>query len=445
MKSLVTYAKNSQRVYLATDPDREGEAISWHLAQKLGLDLQDRNRVTFNEITKSGVQAGMANIRSIDQNLVNAQQARRILDRIVGYKISPFLWKKVRKGLSAGRVQSVAERLVVDREEEIRAFQPEEYWTVDAVLKTGDSPRTFPAKLNTKDGAKVEIKNGEEAQAIMADLDACSFQVGKVKTGVRKKAPAPPFTTSTLQQEASRRLGFQSRRTMKAAQELYEGVELAGYGAVGLITYMRTDSLRISAEAQKEAADYVQATYGQEYLPPSPRVYKSKASAQDAHEAIRPSIAELTPDRVKASLTSDQFKLYQLIWQRFIASQMANALYDTVSADIEAGPYGFKASGFTVKFDGFTVLYEESREDEEENANALPPLKERDPLERVSVTPNQHFTQPPPATPRRPSSRPWRRTASAAPPPTPPPSPPSWPAAMWSGRGRPSSPPPWGR
>ena len=396
VKSLVTYAKNSQRVYLATDPDREGEAISWHLAQKLGLDLQDRNRVTFNEITKSGVQAGMANIRSIDQNLVNAQQARRILDRIVGYKISPFLWKKVRKGLSAGRVQSVAERLVVDREEEIRAFQPEEYWTVDAVLKTGDSPRTFPAKLNTRDGAKVEIKNGEEAQAIMADLDACSFQVGKVKTGVRKKAPAPPFTTSTLQQEASRRLGFQSRRTMKAAQELYEGVELAGYGAVGLITYMRTDSLRISAEAQKEAADYVQATYGQEYLPPSPRVYKSKASAQDAHEAIRPSIAELTPDRVKASLTSDQFKLYQLIWQRFIASQMANALYDTVSADIEAGPYGFKASGFTVKFDGFTVLFEESREDEEENANALPPLKERDPLERVSVTPNQHFTQPPP-------------------------------------------------
>ena len=359
------------------------------------MDLEQPNRVTFNEITKTGVKNGMDHPRQINLDLVNAQQARRILDRIVGYKLSPFLWRKVRRGLSAGRVQSVAVRLIVDREEEIKAFKSEEYWTIDAQLLGKGSRKAFSAKLASQNGKKVDIKKEEDARAIVADLQDASFVVGAVKKGVRRKSPAPPFTTSTLQQEASRKLGFQSRRTMKAAQELYEGVEVAGYGAVGLITYMRTDSLRISAEAQKEAADYIQSTYGQTYLPPSPRVYKSKAGAQDAHEAIRPSLAELTPDRVKSSLTSDQFKLYQLIWQRFIASQMANALYDTVSADIEAGPYGFKASGFTVKFDGFTVLYEESRDEEEENGNALPPLRQNDPLEKVSVTPNQHFTQPP--------------------------------------------------
>lgn len=395
IKDLKKRAKKSDYVYLATDPDREGEAISWHLAQMLHLDMDADNRVAFNEITKSGVQSGMANPHKIDLDLVNAQQARRILDRLVGYKLSPFLWKKVKRGLSAGRVQSVAVRLIVDREEEIRAFVPKEYWSIDAVLCAPHSTKRFAAKLASVDGEKIEITNEAQSQMLLLRLEQAAFTVKAIRKRVTKKQPAPPFITSTLQQEASKRLGFQSKRTMKAAQELYEGIDVDGMGAVGLITYMRTDSLRISADAQNAAAGYIRETYGENYLPEKPRVFKSKKNAQDAHEAIRPSMPELSPDRVKHSLTSDQYKLYKLIWERFIASQMANALLDTISVDIDAGGCLFKASGYSVKFDGFTVLYEEKNEDGEENQKMLPPLAVNDILKVISLGGNQHFTQPP--------------------------------------------------
>ena len=399
VQNLKKKGKKSDAVYLATDPDREGEAISWHLAYLLGLDLNQANRVTFNEITKSGVQSGMAAPRQVDMDLVNAQQTRRILDRIVGYKLSPFLWKKVRRGLSAGRVQSVAVRIIVDREEEIRKFKPEEYWSVDAKLLGKASRKAFGAKLYGKD-KKISIKTQAEADAILKELEGCSYAVENVKKSVRKKSPAPPFTTSTLQQEASRRLGFQARRTMKAAQELYEGVEVGSMGAVGLITYMRTDSLRISDEAAQQAAGFIEQRYGKNYLPPKRRIYKSKNNAQDAHEAIRPTMPEMTPDQVKSSLSGDQYKLYKLVWERFIASQMATALLDTVSVDIRAGAYLFKASGYTVKFDGYTILYEESKEEsagaEEEGAGALPEMEKGDLLKLKSLESSQHFTQPPP-------------------------------------------------
>ena len=393
IKDLKKRAKKSECVYLATDPDREGEAISWHLAQMLNLDLNADNRVAFNEITKTGVQNGMANPHKIDLDLVNAQQARRILDRLVGYKLSPFLWKKVKRGLSAGRVQSVAVRLIVDREEEIKAFIPKEYWSIDARLSAGE--KTFAAKLATVDGQKIEIPDKEHADAILETLKQADFIVKSIKKRVTKKQPAPPFITSTLQQEASKRLGFQSKRTMKAAQELYEGIDVNGMGAVGLITYMRTDSLRISADAQTSAAEYIKNTYGENYLPEKPRVFKTKKNAQDAHEAIRPTMPDLEPDSIKASLTSDQYKLYKLIWERFIASQMANALLDTISVEIEANNCIFKASGYSVKFDGFTVLYEEKNEGEEENQKMLPPLQTGDKLTVLSVEGTQHFTQPP--------------------------------------------------
>ena len=396
IKMLKAEAKGKKKIYLATDPDREGEAISWHLAHILKLDLDDVDRVTFSEITKTGVKEGMAHPRKIDMDLVNAQQARRILDRIVGYKISPFLWKKIQPGLSAGRVQSVAVRIIVDRENEIRAFQPEEYWTIDAKLLAAGSKKAFPAKFYGRDGKKMELRCKEDADKVLAAVKDAPFSVASVKTGVRKKSPAPPFTTSTLQQEASRKLGFRSQRTMAAAQELYEGVELPKLGAVGLITYMRTDSLRISDEARDAAAAYIKEKYGQPYLPEAPRVYKTKSSAQDAHEAIRPTMPELTPDQAKDSLTADQYKLYKLIWGRFIASQMANAEYDTVTADIAAAGYTFKASGFSVRFDGFTVLYEEGRDDAEEKEGVLPPLAAGDSLKTQSVESAQHFTQPPP-------------------------------------------------
>ena len=339
IKKLKEHAKKCDRVYLATDPDREGEAISWHIAQLLHLDMNADDRVEFNEITRSGIQAGMSHPHKIDLDLVNAQQARRILDRLVGYKLSPFLWKKVRRGLSAGRVQSVAVRLVVDRENEIRAFVPQEYWSIDGKFCAPPSRKVFGAKLVRVDGERVdktEIPDKAAADALLARLQNASYSVQNVKKRVTRKHPAPPFITSTLQQDASYRLGFQSKRTMKVAQELYEGVEVTDLGAIGLITYMRTDSLRISAEAQQAASDYVMEQYGKEYLPEQPRVYKSKKNAQDAHEAIRPSVPSLTPARVKASLTADQYKLYKLIWERFIASQMADALLDTVSVDIEA-------------------------------------------------------------------------------------------------------------
>lgn len=395
IKDLKKRAKKSGYVYLATDPDREGEAISWHLAQMLGLDLGDNNRVAFNEITKTGVQSGMANPHKIDQNLVNAQQARRILDRLVGYQISPFLWKKVRYGLSAGRVQSVCVRLIVDREEEIRVFVPKEYWSIDAVFCSPHSDKQFAAKLAAVDGQKIEIADEAQAQVILKRLENANFVVTSIKKRITKKQPAPPFITSTLQQEASKRLGFPSKRTMKAAQELYEGVEIDGMGAVGLITYMRTDSLRVSADAQKAAADYIKAAYGENYLPDKPRVFKTKKNAQDAHEAIRPSMPELHPDKIRSNLTSDQYKLYKLIWDRFIASQMANALLDTVSAEIEAAGCLFKASGYSIRFDGFTVLYEEKNEDGEENQKMLPLLAVNDLLKLIRIGGNQHFTQPP--------------------------------------------------
>ena len=399
IKDLKKAAQKSDAIFLATDPDREGEAISWHLAQMLGVDMNQPNRVTFNEITKSGVKYGMDHPRMIDVKLVDAQQARRVLDRIVGYKISPFLWRKVRKGLSAGRVQSVAVRIIMDREEEIRAFKQQEYWSIDAKLAAkGHAKKPFPAKLYAIDGKKLEltaIPDEKRAREIVESLDGADYIVSNVKKGVRRKSPAPPFITSTLQQEASRRLGYQSRRTMKVAQELYEGVEIEGIGATGLITYMRTDSLRISDEAAEQAKIYITDTYGKEYLPATRRVFKTKKNAQDAHEAIRPSDPSLTPDRVKKDLTAEQYKLYKLIWERFIASQMANALLDTVAVDIEAANCLFKASGFTVKFDGFTVLYEESKDTDDENTASLPPLEAGNVLTLKELTPNQHFTQPP--------------------------------------------------
>ncbi|WP_071433443.1 type I DNA topoisomerase [Angelakisella massiliensis] len=400
IKKLKSAAKKSETVYLATDPDREGEAISWHLAEILGVDTNQPNRVTFNEITRTGVKNGMDHPRKLDMQLVDAQQARRVLDRIVGYKISPFLWKKIRPRLSAGRVQSVAVRMIVDREEEIRAFKPEEYWSIDAMLSRTEGKREekkpFPAKYYGADGKKQEIKTQEQAEAILAEIKDTPFTVSNIKKGVRKKSPAPPFITSTLQQDASRRLSYQAKRTMKVAQELYEGVEIDGLGAVGLITYMRTDSLRISDEALAEADKYIRATYGEAYALSKPRVFKTKKNAQDAHEAIRPTMIELAPEKVKANLTTEQYKLYKLIWERFIASQMANALLDTVSVDISAGKHLFKASGFNVKFDGFTVLYTETTDSNEEGGGRLPTLTEEEQLAVNELKPNQHFTQPPP-------------------------------------------------
>ena len=396
IKELKKRAKKCDKVYLATDPDREGEAISWHIAQLLKLDMSENNRVAFNEITKTGVQNGMNDPHKIDIDLVNAQQARRILDRLVGYELSPFLWKKVKRGLSAGRVQSVAVKLVVDRENEIRAFVPKEYWSIDAKFTAPGSRKVFDAALISVDGEKLEIPNQAEADGLLARLEGADYTVKSVKKRLTKKQPSPPFITSTLQQEASKKLGFSAKRTMKAAQELYEGIDVTGIGAVGLITYMRTDSLRISDEAKAAAAQYIGTVFGEEYLPDKPRTFKSKNNAQDAHEAIRPSTPDLTPARVKENLSSDQFKLYKLIWERFIASQMANAVLDTVSADIEANGCIFRATGYAVKFDGFMKLYVETTEGEDGNKKMLPELKEQDKLKLKSLDGNQHFTQPPP-------------------------------------------------
>ena len=396
VEELKDAADKSDEILLATDPDREGEAISWHLAYLLGLDVEDHNRVTFNEITKTAVTNGVAHPRAIDMDLVNAQQARRILDRLVGYKLSPFLSQKIRRGLSGGRVQSVAVRMIVDREQEIAAFVPEEYWSIDAKLIPKGARKAFAASFYGDQKGKIKITNKEQTDRILKDLEDAEYRVAKVKKGTRRKSPAPPFITSTLQQEASRKLGFQARRTMKVAQELYEGVDVAGMGAVGLITYMRTDSLRISDDAIKEAGDYILQRYGKQYLPDTPRRFKSKANAQDGHEAIRPTMPHLPPEKVKDSLTLDQYKLYKLIWERFIACQMANCLQSTTQADIEANGYLFKASGYTVTFDGYTVLYEEGKDEEEEAKGALPVLENDMPLKCKELLGNQHFTQPPP-------------------------------------------------
>lgn len=395
VEELKELAEKSDKIYLATDPDREGEAISWHLAYILGLPLDDNNRVEFNEITKNGVTNGMAHPRSINIDLVNAQQARRILDRLVGYKLSPFISQKIRRGLSAGRVQSVAVRIIVDREEEIRKFKPEEYWTIDAKFIPKGSRKSFSASLYSDANGKIKIENQEQAEKIEQDLADAEYMITKVKHGTRRKTPAPPFITSTLQQEASRKLGFQSRRTMKVAQELYEGVDIEGMGATGLITYMRTDSLRISDVAKEEAAQYILNRFGEKFLPAKPRVFKTKSNAQDGHEAIRPSMPSLSPEDVKASLTSDQFKLYNLIWNRFMASQMSDCIQKTTQAEISAKEYIFKASGYYVDFEGFTTLYVESKDTEEEKSTQLPPLEKDMTVKCKELKKNQHFTQPP--------------------------------------------------
>ena len=398
IKELKSEAKKADQVFLATDPDREGEAISWHLAHLLGLNIEDANRVTFGEITKKGVTEGMSHPRAIDIDLFNAQQARRILDRLVGYKLSPFLWRKVRRGLSAGRVQSVAVRLIVDREKEIEDFKPEEYWNLDATLSPPSSQKKFTARFyGTAAGKKLEVTNEAQAMGIVKDLEGADYTVTELKRGHRKKVPAPPFITSTLQQEASRRLGFTATRTMRAAQTLYEGVDIAGRGTMGLITYMRTDSLRVSDEAVAGAKEYITEAYGERYVCPTKRTYKSRSAtaAQDAHEAIRPSVPGLTPDEAEKSISGDIAKLYRLIWSRFIASQMSDCEQDTVSAHITAADYQFRASGYVVTFEGFTALYEEVTDEKEKKETALPPLEQGQPLKLRALTPEQKFTQPP--------------------------------------------------
>ena len=396
VKELKAEAKKCDGVLLATDPDREGEAISWHLANILGLDPSAPNRVTFDEITKKGVKEGMAHPRAINIDLFNAQQARRELDRLVGYKLSPFLWKKVRRGLSAGRVQSVAVRLIRDRELEIENFKPDEYWNIDALLNPQGEKGEFTARLAaTADGKKLTVTNKQQADGILAALDGRDYTITKIEKGKRRRQPSPPFITSTLQQEASRKLGFQAKRTMKAAQELYEGVDIEGMGAVGLITYMRTDSLRISEDAVQEAVQFIGERWGKQYLPSKPRHYKARANAQDGHEAIRPTSVALTPKDVESSLTKDQYKLYKLIWERFVACQMANCVLNTTQAVITAGDYIFKASGYNVAFDGYTVLYEEGRDVEEEKGKDLPKLEAGMSLKVRDLKGTQHFTQPP--------------------------------------------------
>ena len=388
--------EESDFVYLATDPDREGEAISWHLKELLHLGDSYTKRVTFNEITKHAVQEGIAHPRDIDLDLVDAQQARRILDRIVGYELSPFLWRKVKRGLSAGRVQSVATRMVVDREKEIRAFIPEEYWSLEAELAVQDG--VFTANFYGDTSGKMELKTEEQTNAIVEAVTGKPFTVGKVKRGKKRKNPAPPFITSTLQQEASRKLSFVPRRTMAIAQQLYEGIEIGEQGLTGLITYMRTDSLRLSDEATAAAKDYIIDRYGPEYYPAKKRTFRTKNGAQDAHEAIRPTNVNLVPEEIQPFLTPEQYKLYKLIWSRFVACQMAEAILDTVSADILSEGYVFRASGYKVAFPGFTAVYEESTDDARQETTAgkpLPNFDEGDALTCRKLTPAQHFTQPP--------------------------------------------------
>ena len=390
-------AKSADTVYLATDPDREGEAISWHLRYLLDLTPEKSRRVTFNEITKKVVQESIQEPRDIDQNLVDAQQARRILDRIVGYELSPLLWKKIRRGLSAGRVQSVATRMVDDREREIENFQPEEYWTLDARLQGTDLKKTaFAAHYHGKNGKKAELKSGADVQTVVHETEEAPFIVKTVKRTDKQRSPSPPFTTSTMQQEASRKLSMTPRRTMAIAQQLYEGVDIEGEGTVGLITYMRTDSLRISEEAIAATRAFITGRYGDAYAPKQPNRYKAKATAQDAHEAIRPSNVNLTPEMVKKSLTGEQYRLYRLIWSRFLACQMSNAVYDSVSVEIDAAGHAFRASSSSLKFAGYTAVYEEGRDEEkEEKESPLPALQEGEVLKLESFCPEQHFTQPP--------------------------------------------------
>ena len=395
IKSLKKDAKDAKKVYLATDPDREGEAIAWHLANILSINEDEICRVTFNEITKNAVKEAIQKPRKIDMDLTDAQQARRVLDRIVGYKISPVLWKKVQKGLSAGRVQSVAVKLIVDREEEIEKFIPEEYWNIYVKLKDKKSKKSFEAKFYGKDNKKVEIHSEEEVKGILRDIENAKYIVEDIKLGEKKRAPAPPFTTSTMQQEASRKLGFSIKKTMSVAQGLYEGVKITEHGTIGLITYMRTDSTRISEVARAAAKEEITKEFGIEYY--ENRYYKTKADSQDAHEAIRPTYIDLTPEQIKSDLTSDQYKLYKLIYNRFIASQMANAVYDTVNVKILANDYNFRANGQTLKFKGFMALYVETEDyEEKEEFEKIPPLDKNQELQRENIDTKQSFTEPPP-------------------------------------------------
>ena len=397
VKDLKDKVSKCDAVYLATDPDREGEAISWHLATILDLDLTSKNRVKFNEINETSVKRGISNPEVVDMGLVDAQQARRILDRLVGYRLSPFISQKIRRGLSAGRVQSVAVRLIVDREDEISKFIPEEYWSIDAKFTV--NRRIFNAALTADENGKVKIENKAQSDMYLARLDGADYVADSVKKGTRKKQPSPPFITSSMQQDASRKLNFQAQKTMKLAQELYEGIDVAGFGMTGLITYMRTDSLRISEEARAAANAFITKQYGSKYLPDKPRYFKTRANAQDGHEAIRPTNIEITPAIAKKSLTNDQYKLYNLIWCRYVASLMAPCVQDTVKVEIKAQKPGaadycmFSASGYSIKFDGFTALYEDAVDDGDESA--IPEIKEGDSVKLKELNGNQHFTQPP--------------------------------------------------
>ena len=404
IKDIKKEAKSATKVFLATDPDREGEAISWHLATALGIPVEKTLRVSFNEITKTAVKAAIKEPREIDMNLVNAQQARRIFDRIVGYKLSPYLWKNVKSGLSAGRVQSVATRIIVEREQEIRDFVPVEYWTIDTELLR-DGQKSFTAHFYGDESGKIKLKNEADANKVVSAIQNSDFVVKSIKRAKRRKMPAPPFTTSTMQQEAARKLGFQSQRIMRIAQELYEGINIGSQngGVQGLITYMRTDSLRISADAQTAAAEFIKGKYGDKYCPAAPRQYKMKKGAQDAHEAIRPSRVEIEPAMIKKYVTSDQYKLYKLIWERFIASQMESATLATVNAEFESAGYIFRTGGYTVEFQGYMAVYEESEEEtgatadeiSEQKDIKLPDIKENQTLKCLNILPAKHFTEPP--------------------------------------------------
>lgn len=401
VKKLKEKASDFENIFLATDPDREGEAIAWHLAYILKLDKNAKNRVFFNEITKFGVETGIKNPQVINNLMVGSQQARRILDRIVGYKLSPFLCQKIQKRLSAGRVQSVALRIINDREQEIENFVPQEYWSLTANLRGGEPKKDFKAifwgiKDENNNFKQIKLENESQTQEIIKNLENAKYIVLEIKRGKRHKKPAPPFITSTLQQEAARKLNFSSKKTMKVAQELYEGVDIPDLGAVGLITYMRTDSVRISEESRKISEEFILNKWGEKYLPSKKRIFKTKSNAQDAHEAIRPTMPNIAPENIKSSLTSDQFKIYKLIWERFIASQMSDCVQNTVKIKILANNYIFNSSGCTPYFDGFTVLYTESRDEKEEKELALPELSEGSECKLKKLEPGQHFTEPPP-------------------------------------------------
>ncbi len=389
-------AKKADKIYLATDPDREGEAISWHLAHILHLDPASKCRIVFNEITANAVKSSIKNARPIDMRLVDAQQARRVLDRLVGYKISPILWAKVQKGLSAGRVQSVATRIICDREQEIMDFVPEEYWSITAHLHEKNSKKNFDAKYYGEDGKKRELRSEAEAKSVLDRIEGAAFTVSELKTGEKTRHAAPPFTTSSMQQEAARKLGFTTKRTMMVAQQLYEGIDIGGKGPVGLISYIRTDSVRVAKEAQDAAITYIGKRFGERYVPAKPNVYKGRASAQDAHEAIRPTLIDNEPQKIKEHLSNDQFKLYKLVYERFLASQMSDARYATTTASIDANGCIFRANGVRTLFDGFTAVYTEGRDDVQEKEVTLPELHENDTLERTKIDSEQRFTQPPP-------------------------------------------------